>query len=181
MFKQEVIMRGKNIFIFISVYLVLALFVEVGISSSRPSWPKYNPKGGVYIAKSSETIPFFPKALSGYRSENNLDYFDNPFPPKGRLRIFQSNVWTGIPDFPGWANRCGEGIFMLRWRSSNPDVHIVSTMAYAPTSSYIKNTQTGAFGYIYGTNCEQPWFKFIGDPNTVADIYYEVKFWQAAP
>lgn len=169
----------KILLIVIGTFLIISVLFEVGISASRPSWPKYQPKEGIYIAKSSETIPNFPSVLSGYRSENNLDYFDNQFPSKGRLRIFQANVWTEIPEFPGWSNRCGEGMFMIRWRSARPDVRIESTMAYS--KDMISKVKTGAFGYMYGTNCEQPWFKLSGKPNEMIDIYYEVKFWQAAP
>jgi len=43
----------------------------------------------------------------------------------------------------------------------------------------------GSFGYMSGTNCEQPMFKFSGavngDKSTLVDVYYELKFWQAAP
>jgi len=169
-------MIKKNLFIFIIICFAVVVFVEKGISSSRTSWPKND---GVYIAKSSETIPYFPNVLSGYKSENNRGYWDEPFASKGRLRIFQANVWTEIPDFPGWANRCGEGMFMIRWRSASPDVRIESAMAYE--KDMISTAKKGVFGYMYGTNCEKPWFKFSGTPNTMVDIYYEVKFWTAAP
>jgi hypothetical protein len=36
-----------------------------------------------------------------------------------------------------------------------------------------------------GSNCEQPMFKFAGtvkgNKSTLVDIFYELKFWQAAP
>jgi hypothetical protein len=45
--------------------------------------------------------------------------------------------------------------------------------------------KTGSFGYMFGTNCEQPLFKFAstvkGNKSNLVDIYYELKFWQAAP
>jgi hypothetical protein len=137
----------------------------------------------VYIAKSSETIPDFPRVLSGYRTENNKDFWDKPFACRGTLRIFSENGWTEIPDFPNSGNNCGAGMFMIRWRSGNPDVRVASTMAYE--KDYISTSKTGAFGYMYGTNCEQPWFKFSvtlnHDESNLVDIYYELKFWQAAP
>lgn len=36
---------------------------------------------------------------------------------------------------------------------------------------------------LSGTNCDQPMFKFADSRNgdTLVDIYYELKFWQAAP
>ena len=45
--------------------------------------------------------------------------------------------------------------------------------------------KTGGFGYMSGTNCEEPMFNFGDAPNrnaaTLVDIHYELKFWQAAP
>jgi hypothetical protein len=35
------------------------------------------------------------------------------------------------------------------------------------------------YGYMYGTNCDQPLFKVT--ESTLVDVYYELKFWQAAP
>jgi hypothetical protein len=170
--------------------LVVALFaLPLALSAktvARPSWPK---KLGVYIASSSETIPLFPRALSGYRSEDNTDFWGHTFATKGSIRIFEGGGWTGIPDFPATMNGCSAGVFMIRWRSANPDVRISSVL-----SSYLGDgrpymvsgrAKTGDFGYMHGINCEQPMFKFVGAPNhnqsTLVDIYYELKFWQAAP
>jgi hypothetical protein len=51
----------------------------------KPTWPK---KAGVFIATSSEAIPPFPRSLSGYRSENNTDFWNQPFTLRGSLRLF---------------------------------------------------------------------------------------------
>ena len=148
---------------------------------SQPSWPKNQ---GVYIASSSETIPIFPRALSGYRSESNKDFWGETFASRGTLRIFDSNGWEGIPDFPSTMNGCSAGVFMIRWRSAHPNVCIASTLGYSTDVTYGK-PKTGSFGYMYGNNCEQPLFRFA-DPHdsnetNLVDIYYELKFWQAAP
>ena len=38
-------------------------------------------------------------------------------------------------------------------------------------------------GHHIAPNCEEPLFKFAstGDSSTLEDIYYELKFWRAAP
>ena len=72
---------------------------------------------------------------------------------------------------------------MIRWRLSNPNVLVQSSVRY---SKDVKaEMKAGSFGYMSGTNCEQPMFKFAGarnfDKSTLVDVYYELKFWQAAP
>ena len=166
-----------------SSLLILVAISSVGISSPRPraSWPK---KLGVYISESSEAIPSFPRLLNGFRSQNGRDFWGRSFESTGSIRVFEGNGWDGIPDFPNTMNHCSDGIFMIRWRSANPDVRIATTIGYSAdvTSG---PTRIGSFGYMSGTNCEEPLFKFSGVRNNnesnLADIYYELKFWQAAP
>lgn len=149
-------------------------------SSTPPTWPKDR---GEYIATSSENIPTFPRTLSGYRSENDKDFWDKPFQSRGTLRIFQGNGWQGLPKFPNTMNGCSSGIFMIRWRSSDPNVRLQSSVRYSKDVS--GTMKEGSFGYMSGTNCEQPMFKFGGTrssgKSTLVDVYYELKFWQAAP
>lgn len=151
------------------------------ITNAEPAWPIQE---GVYIADSSELIPHFPSALSGFKSEDGKDFWGNKFDSSGSIRVVEGNAWEVIPDFPQTANHCGEGMFMIRWRSGNADVVINTTLGYSPdkTSSQAK---IGSFGYMLGTNCDQPMFKFSHARNrndsNLADVHYELKFWQAAP
>lgn len=149
--------------------------------SARPVWPKGK---GEYIAASSERIPLFPHTLSGYRSENGKDFWDKPFPLKGSMRVFQGNDWQGLPKFPNTMNGCSAGVFMIRWRSASPQVRLQSSARNSSkdTSATIK---TGSFGYMSGSNCEQPMFKFAdtvkSNKSTLVDVFYDLKFWQSAP
>ena len=72
---------------------------------------------------------------------------------------------------------------MIRWRLSDPNVRVQSSVRFTKDTS--ATMKTGSFGYMSGTNCEQPMFKFAGTVNgnksTLVDVYYELKFWQAAP
>ena len=149
-------------------------------SNAPPSWPKDR---GEYIATSSGNIPTFPRTLSGYRSENEKDFWDKPFHSRGTVRSFQGNDWQGLPKFPNTMNGCSSGVFMIRWKSSNPNVLIQSSVRYSKDTP--GTMKAGSFGYMSGTNCEQPMFKFggtrNGDKSTLVDVYYELKFWQAAP
>jgi hypothetical protein len=126
----------------------------------------------------SETIPEFPEVLSGYRSEKNKDFWGNAFACRGTIRIFDGNDWEGIPDFPNTMNGCSAGVFMIRWRSSSPDIPVATTLGYSSETTY-GEAKTGSVGYMYGTNCEQPLFQVID--SSLVDVYYELKFWHAAP
>jgi serine/threonine protein kinase len=149
----------------------------------RPTWPKEIARNqeGVYIATSSEAIPLFPRALSGYQSEDNKDFWNKSFPGKGSIRLFEGGDWQGIPNFPNTMNGCASGVFMIRWRSADPDVRVQSSVRYS--SAVSGPMKAGILGYMSGSNCVQPMFKFADtlDGNTLVDVYYELKFWQAAP
>jgi hypothetical protein len=153
-------------------------------STALPSpWPN---KMGEYTATSSELIPPFPRTLSGYRSEEGKDFWGKAYPISGTIRIFSGDDWKGLPKFPNTMNGCASGVFMIRWRSSDTGVRVDSTARNSSTSGGIDSTMaTGAFGYMYATNCDQPLFKFARTLNKnesgLVDIFYELKFWQAAP
>ena len=75
---------------------------------------------------------------------------------------------------------------MIRWRSGSRDIRVASTLGYYDlTVGPGVKPKVGSFGYMYGTNCEQPMFKLSGasdgNDSKLADVYYELKFWQAAP
>jgi hypothetical protein len=147
------------------------------VGTVKPTWPK---KAGVFIATSSEAIPPFPRSLSGYRSENNTDFWNKPFTLRGSLRLFGKDEREGIPHFPNTMNGCSAGVFMVRWRSADPSVAVQSSVRYSSTVPS-GTTRTGVFGYMSGSNCEQPMFKVEVAGSHMVDVYYELKFWQAAP
>lgn len=167
-----------------TVALPIAFFSTITMltspSHAQPAWPTQQ---GAYITTSSENIPVFPKKLSGFISEPGQDFWGKPFVSRGTMRIFQGQGWQGILDFPNTQNGCSSGAFMIRWRSANPEVRVQSSVRYSGDSS--ASAKTGAFGYMLGTNCEQPMFKFGGTINknesNLVDIHFELKFWQAAP
>jgi hypothetical protein len=149
-------------------------------SPTQQTWPKL---AGVYIASSREAIPAFPHQLSGYRSEDGKDFWGKPFAVRGSIRVFQGDDWQGIPKFPNTMNGCSAGFFMIRWRSAYPNDDLIeSSVRYSAAAPERGEAKTGGFGYMSGTNCEQPMFKFVGrGKDTLVDVYYELKFWQAAP
>ena len=145
----------------------------------RLAWPKGK---APYIAASSDAIPPFPDMLTGFRpAGEDKDFWDKPFPAKGSVRVFAGAGWQGIPDFPKTMNGCSHGVFMIRWRSADSAVLVRSSVRYSTESK--RHEKAGAFGYMSGTNCEQPMFRFRNADNgaTLVDVFYELKFWQAAP
>lgn len=155
-----------------------ALVFVCSISVSAIPWPKSR---GVYIANSSAGIPQFPRSVSGYRSQKGEDFWGNPFDTHGTIRL--SEGWSEISEFPNTMNHCSEGLFMIRWRSLN-SLKVQTALGF-DTDTLSSGRRSGSYGYIYGTNCEEPLFqiqKARGQSSgLIVDITYEIKFWQAAP
>jgi len=158
-----------------AIFLILLCSVSI---LGQVRWPKAE---GVYVANSSAGIPAFPRTLTGFRASGiDRDFWGNSFDSRGSVRI--GGQWSGIPDFPNTQNKCSHGVFMIRWRTGS-GVRIRTTLAYSEENA--SGGKTASFGYMYGHNCEQPLLRVIDSTpdgvSTVADVYYELKFWQAAP
>jgi hypothetical protein len=146
----------------------------------RPPWPQTM---GEFRATSRDRIPVFPRALSGYVSEKDKDFTGKPYPLRGNILVADGNDWKGLRHFPTTRNGCSFGVFMLRWRVSDPSIRVYSTIDNPRKST--ANVATGTYGYMYGTICDKPRFKFANStkpnwPNR-ADVFYELKFWEAKP
>ena len=172
--------RGLRRTILVLAVGLVALQQHNASAQSALTWPR---QAGVYIASSSEGIPTFPQHLSAYRSENGKDFSGKPFVVRGSIRVLEGNAWKGIPNFPNTMNGCSAGIFMIRWRSAYPNADLIqSSVRHSAAVPSGAEAKTGGFGYMSGTNCEQPMFHFAGrGKHTLVDVYYELKFWQAAP
>lgn len=154
-------------------------------ADSNTSWP---PNMGEFSATSRDSIPAFPVALTGYRSEKGKDFQGKPYPIRGSIRVKEGSVWVGggwkgLPDFPRTSNGCSSGLFMVRWRLSDPVIRVYSTIDNPRKST--ANVATGAYGYMYGSVCDKPQFKFARatKPNWTnrVNVFYELKFWEATP
>jgi hypothetical protein len=58
-----------------------------------------------------------------------------------------------------------------------PDGFLRSTLAYNPENAC--GGRLGGYGYMYGSNCQE--LMFMVTTNEMVDIFYELKFWKAAP
>jgi hypothetical protein len=70
--------------------------------------------------------------------------------------------------------------------SDSLDLPVQSSVRFSAAVASRGDIKTGGFGYMSGTNCEQPMFNFGNERKrsngaTLTDVHYELKFWQAAP
>lgn len=155
----------------------------VSVKASFPARPPWPQTMGEFSVVSRDRIPLFPRALSGYVSEPGKDFAGRPYPVRGSIRVADGSEWKGLRHFPRTKNGCSFGVFMLRWRVSDPAIRVYSTIDNPRKST--ANVATGAYGYMYGTICDKPQFKFANatKPNwsNLADVFYELKFWEATP
>ena len=138
-------------------------------------------KDGSFISKTRDSIPPFPSSVRGFYYDPGKDFWGKPFQETGSIRVFEGDNWVGLADFPNSSNGCSSGRFMVRWRSNNPDVVVTASLGYG--DSLIENPKSGIQGYLLGSNCHRPLFKFShaknGNSSTLVDVYYEVRFWHA--
>lgn len=87
----------------------------------------------------------------------------------------------GCSEFPDTQNSCGKGLFILRWRTDNPDVSIASSTEFGRTVPSAQ--KAGKKGYIIGSNCHRPLFGFGKvegrNGSNLVDVTYEVRFWKS--
>jgi hypothetical protein len=102
-------MKTRIGFATLLVVAMLMPFAAMSQNAVHPSWPNQKVVS-VYVVSSSEAIPAFPHELSGYRSEDGKDFWNEPFPVRGTMRVSQGNGWQGIPKFPSTMNGCSSGV-----------------------------------------------------------------------
>jgi hypothetical protein len=137
------------------------------------------PKPGYAIARSvpySQSVPAFPSSISGTSRLGSC---------RTTVRLFEGDRWSYIPEWRGpSANLCYEHVWAVRWRSANPDV-TVRAGAYAVPDITIERAKPGGAGYISGTSCNAPEFKFgsaiNGNESNLVDVYVEWRGWTVKP
>ena len=140
------------------------------VDGASGKWPA---KTGVYIASSSASIPQFPERTDGYKAAATTS---------GKIRVFEGNGWTGLPDVGAGMNSCGDSMWMVRWRSAN-SVTVITANAGLRVEDAGDGNEGSTHGYMFGYRCEQPAFKFghSGNATNLVDVYYELMEWNAAP
>lgn len=172
----------------LSLGVVACLAAVIPVSRAEPMTAESIQRGLVFVYPSRQEIPSFPADLSGGWTPlaEGLDFWGGQFKSVGTLRVFQGEtMWAKLHEFPASQNGCGNGLFVLRWRSMNPDVTLESGLGFGGTSNaLISSTREGQYGLVTGSNCHNPVFRFKralnGNSSTLVDILYEVRFWRVA-
>ena len=183
-----------------TLLIITALMLVVGCSSDKEpideiitpitqTQPRpWSINDGAFPIANSTNLPDFPATINGYRHKPGLDFWGKPYKELGTVRVFSRDGWTELyPSFPNTMNRCHSGVFMVRWRSLNPEVLVESATSYSARMSVglDEAAAPATKGIMQGSNCLQPLFKFSralnNNPSTLVDVAYEIKFWRVAP
>lgn len=147
---------------------------------------EWNTEIGIHASNNIADLPEFPTKLKGFQpTKEGTDYFGDKIEQEGTVRVM-AGEWQGIEKFPASMNDCSQGMYMLRWRTSNEQAQVDSGSSYMVEGLNEKDATivTGNSGYITGTNCEQPFFRFKpADSNSgnMVDVSYKLMFWKIAP
>lgn len=125
----------------------------------------------------SRPVPRFPIAIPGYSLKGKAEQTET--------RIFKGGKWEALsPLDQSLAGRCDSWIWIVRWRSRNPEVTVKSALidtAVPPPYSSVGRSSTGGAGYIWGNACLSPGLKFAsavnGNGSNLVDIDYEYQVW----
>ena len=158
--------------------LIITLLGSTLTTNPALSWPQEIGSSAEALTTDSRgEIPSFPASIPGFIREPGLDFWNKPTNERGQVRTYGDSKWEGIHDFPNTQNGCDNGIFLIRWRATGGPVY--SATGHSPTAIHHIAEKPSAFGYMHGSNCQQPLFKGI-NPNTINNVLYEVIFWKAS-
>jgi hypothetical protein len=175
---------------------------ESGAKSSRANRQfdlvgLWNRSPDIVIVDSMEKILEFPDRLPGFAAmPDGVNYWNEPFKTRGTVRLFQgddSTKWQSLPSsnnedtgFPGSMNRCGAGMWLVRWRADHPHALIEAAVGFNwEDDPVVLKSKIGRFGYMKGTKCDEPMFRFSkmtdGSTSQMIDLRYEIRFFEVRP
>ncbi len=165
--------------------LVFSTVIVLGLcwTTTRAQGAAWPTEQGVYTSSNAKQIPAFPTKLAGFQPRPGEDYFGENFRSTGTVTVDEDDDWQFIEDFPYSGIDCIAGVYTLRWQLSDPAVKI-RTAIENPGNKPPPPMPTGSFGYMYGSSCTQPRFKFVSSTGknkaTSIDVLYEIRFWKTA-
>jgi hypothetical protein len=131
----------------------------------------------------SSKLPSFPQSITDYRLVSNfrVDGY-------AEFRLFEGDDYL-LPQYfveNGTTMSCQPKIWIMKWRSDNPDVELkVSGIDVPIGNEPIGEPTTGSAGYISGNSCIAPGFKFFRAINqnesNLVDVIYELQIWEYEP
>lgn len=125
----------------------------------------------------TKQVPEFPRKVRGFQLDGTS--------VQTETRLFEPEGWKAlIPLDRGLAGHCDSWMWVVRWRSRNPDVVVASGLldtALPPPYSPLRMTKGGA-GYMTGSACVSPGLRFDstlnGNASNLVDIDYEYQVWR---
>lgn len=160
----------------LTIVSMLIAVVNVGVATAATV--PAPPRGEIERVRTfpySATVPSFPRSVPGYKLQSRR---------RVTHRVFKGDRWREIYGFPGaFVDTCGERVWIVRWRSANPDVTVSSAVgAIIPRVMTGSISMPGGAGYISGLSCVEPMLRFAGtlrgNRATLADIYIEWQIWE---
>ena len=132
--------------------------------------------GSVRSLPFSQAVPAFPTSVPGYRLKGKKQ--------RSEVRLFEGAKWEALPPMDqGMAGHCDIAIWVVRWRSRNPNVIVAAALGDTafPGFNRIGKPSTGGAGYITGNACVSPGLKIWADPghegDILIDVDYEYQIW----
>ena len=139
-------------------------------------WPTRDFYSARAVAVSTRSaIPQFPVSIPEFYRVPGRDFWNKSVSERGQVRTFGNGEWQSIHEFPNTMNGCHNGVFLLRWRSSNGPV--LSAVGWSKNAEF-KANKPASYGYMYGTNCQMPLFNSVRN-NHINNVIYEIFFYQA--
>lgn len=171
-------MKSRYSFSMISV--VILLLVSISIPTSAKSSLSTN-----LTYPYSKKVPDFPQKVKNYSliKKQGYDY----------VRVFSESKWVvPIEEFDperngGATMSCQPYYWVLRWRSNNPDVEILTSTGITDSNDFDRVTKIkrGGAGLMSGYSCLVPAFKFAGTINrnqsNLVDVNFEYRLWEYKP
>ena len=100
-----------------------ASFITGSTVQAFGQWPTRDFYSARAVAVSTRSaIPQFPASIPEFYRVPGRDFWNNPVSERGQVRTFGDGEWQSIHEFPNTMNGCNNGVFLLRWRSSNGPV-----------------------------------------------------------
>ena len=135
----------------------------------------------------SEKAPEFPESIPDYVLADSYGY--------DYVRLFSESSWeVPIKELDpkrngGASMSCQPFYWVIRWRSNNPDVIIKTAIGLTDYGKFDKlsssKTPSGGAGYIEGSSCVVPGFRFDrainGNRSNLVDLNFEYQIWEYKP
>lgn len=153
----------------------------------------WDSSAGIHTVLTLKEVQPFPDTYGDYNLvTGEVDATGGQFKPTGRidLNTTGNEEWFSVPDgfggtFAKTSQGCEDGMWMIRWRSKDRHQTVVSSKYYTPRGAIIAPSALGPYGFMVGSNCEEPLFRIYDEAEgftgpTEASVEFEIRFWRTS-